>query len=323
MAPNLVAVQESLIATAGRAPSVHNTQPWRFRVAEDMVELRADPGRRLSQLDPDGRYLLVSCGAALFGLRLAVRGLGYRPVTELLPVPGQPEVLARVRLGAPVPLGPDGRRLLAAVRRRHTHRGPFSPQPLPAELPDALRADAAAEAAALVFLGDPRRLRQLARLVEAGQRHQYLDPRAAEEMRAWTRPAGSRARDGVPTWAYPAYPHQGPAALAQRDFDLGRGWGSLPATGPPPAATAVLTTAGDEPVDWLRAGQALHRVLLRAASRWVFASLHSQPLESPQIRAEIRHRLRLSGPPQMLLQLGTAHAAALTARRPASDVLGR
>ncbi len=201
MAPNLVAVQESLIATAGRAPSVHNTQPWRFRVAEDMVELRADPGRRLSQLDPDGRYLLVSCGAALFGLRLAVRGLGYRPVTELLPVPGQPEVLARVRLGAPVPLGPDGRRLLAAVRRRHTHRGPFSPQPLPAELPDALRADAAAEAAALVFLGDPRRLRQLARLVEAGQRHQYLDPRAAEEMRAWTRPAGSRARDGVPTWA--------------------------------------------------------------------------------------------------------------------------
>ena len=88
-----------LIATAARAPSVHNTQPWRFRVGEYAIELHADVRRKL-RVDPLGRELLISCGAALFGLRLAVRSLGYLPVVELLPDPAQLRLLARVRLGA-------------------------------------------------------------------------------------------------------------------------------------------------------------------------------------------------------------------------------
>src|SRR6516225_8686290 len=57
-----------LIATAARAPSVQNTQPWRFRVGDYVIELYADLGRKL-KVDPAGRELLISCGAALFGLR--------------------------------------------------------------------------------------------------------------------------------------------------------------------------------------------------------------------------------------------------------------
>jgi hypothetical protein len=77
-----------LIATAARAPSVQNTQPWRFRVGEYAIELYADPGRKL-QVDPVGREMLISCGAALYGLRLAVRSLGYLPVVEPLPDPAR------------------------------------------------------------------------------------------------------------------------------------------------------------------------------------------------------------------------------------------
>ncbi len=88
-----------------------------------------------------------------------------------------------------------------------------------------------------------------------------------------------------------------------------------------PAATAVLITAADDPADWLRAGQALHRLLLRAASHWVFASLHTQPLESQGFRDEIQLRLALPGIPQMLLQLGHSHTAAATPRRRSADVL--
>ncbi len=73
-----------LLATAARAPSVHNTQPWRFRVGQYEIELFADQRRKL-RVDPAGREMLISCGAALFGLRLAVRSLGYLPVVELLP----------------------------------------------------------------------------------------------------------------------------------------------------------------------------------------------------------------------------------------------
>ena len=86
---------------------------------------------------------------------------------------------------------------------------------------------------------------------------------------------------------------------------------------PPPAVTAVLLTPGDGRADWLAAGQALHRLLARAASNWVLASLHTQPLEAAAIRTLIRHRLALPGAPQMLLQLGLAHTTRSTARPPA------
>src|SRR5215472_16159457 len=88
----------AMLAAAARAPSVHNTQPWRFAVGPHAIDLYADPKRKLGQ-DRDGREMLISCGAALFGLRLAVRGLGYLPAVRLLPDSSQPTLLARVALG--------------------------------------------------------------------------------------------------------------------------------------------------------------------------------------------------------------------------------
>jgi hypothetical protein len=119
-----------LIATAARAPSVHNTQPWRFRAGTYAIELYADQRRKL-RVDPVGREMLISCGAALFGLRLAVRSLGYRPVVELLPDRARLRLLARVRLGAAEPMTGRERRMLEALPHRHTHRGPFAPGALP------------------------------------------------------------------------------------------------------------------------------------------------------------------------------------------------
>src|SRR6516225_5552136 len=91
-----------MLAIASRAPSVHNTQPWRFAVGPHAIDLYADAERQLSQ-DREGRELLISCGAALFGLRLAVRGLGYLPAVRLLPDPSRPALLARVALGPEEP----------------------------------------------------------------------------------------------------------------------------------------------------------------------------------------------------------------------------
>jgi len=67
-----------LIEVAARAPSLHNTQPWRFKLSEHAIELYADASRQLPE-DPAGREMLISCGAALYGLRLGVRSLGYLP----------------------------------------------------------------------------------------------------------------------------------------------------------------------------------------------------------------------------------------------------
>ena len=308
-----------LIATAARAPSVQNTQPWRFRVGEYVIELYADPGRKL-RVDRAGREMLISCGAALFGLRLAVRSLGYLPVVELLPDPARPRLLARVTMGKEQPMTGHERKLFEALPHRHTHRGPWDSGPLPTGLVAGLQHDALAEGAQLALIDRALAFSKLADLARAAGHRQDRDPVARDEMRRWSHSADDPARDGVPAQAFPASSEHQPGRLPQRDFDLGRGLGLLPGGGPPPTATAVLLTTGDGRADWLRAGQALHRLLAHAASQWVFASLHTQPLEAEPIRALIRDRLALPGCPQILLQLGLTHTTHSTARRPPADL---
>jgi len=315
-----------LIETAGRAPSVHNTQPWRFQAGPAGLELYADRSRQLAVVDPFGRELLISCGAALYGLRLAIRLLGYLPMVELLPEVSQPDLLARVRVGYRVPPAPHDWALLAAVPHRHTHRGPFSAEPIPDGLLTALQRDAVAEGVDLVLL-DPAARAQLRQLARVAARWQHRDPAVRAEVRRWTRPAGCPERDGVSAYAYPSMPAGpgGPAGpvvgkLAERDFDLGRDTGRLDRAGPPPVASAILVTGADTPTAWVRAGQALNRMLIRAAGQWVFAALNSQPTESAAIRDLVRTRLRLTGSPQLLLEFGRAHTASSSARRPVGDV---
>jgi hypothetical protein len=311
---------EYLIATAARAPSIHNTQPWRFRASQYSIELYADPGRKL-RADPLGRELLISCGGALFGLRLGMRSLGYVPVVELLPDPARLCLLARLSLADPAPMNAAERAMLRALPHRHTHRGPFTPDPLPAGLLAGLHHDALTEGATLAFLDRAHAYEQLADIAAAVKRRQDADLVARADVKDWTRGPASRARDGVPASAFTARGDQHRGRLAQRDFDLGRGLGLLDTSGPPPAATAVLLTPGDGHGDWLCAGQALHRVLAHAASRWVFATIHTQPLQTAAVREQIADRLVLPGSPQMILQLGIARSTSSTARRPPAELL--
>ncbi len=309
-----------LITTAARAPSVHNTQPWRFRVEPTAIELYADPRRKI-HTDLAGREMLISCGAALFGLRLAVRSLGYQPLVELLPEPGRLRLLARVRLGPAAPMTQSERRMMEALPHRHTHRGPFAAEPLPDGVVVGLQHDARAEGATLALVEPALTYQALADIVSSASRRQDLDPVARAEIRRWSRSAASTARDGVPAQAFPYRPGRQRGRLRQRDFDLGRGLGLLATGGPPAAVTAVLVTKGDGRADWLRAGQALHRLLAHAAERWVFASLYTQPLQAAAIRSLIRSRLALPGSPQMLLQLGLARTTQATARRPPDELI--
>jgi hypothetical protein len=319
--PILARQAHYLAGMACRAPSLHNTQPWRFTVSGDQIELHAEASRQL-RLDRDGREMIISCGAALYGLRLAVRSLGYLPEVELLPASAGHRPLARVGLGPPVPMTADERKMFTAVPHRHTHRGPFEPGPLPAGLFERMQEDARAEGATLSGI-DPRPAREeLMALVAAAASRQDRDPRSRADTWWWSRDVTSPARDGVPAHAFPAEPGRKPGQLPQRDFDLGRGIGLLSAGGAAPVVTAVLVTSGDGQEDWLHAGQALYRLLLRAASLWVFAALNTQPLEDVLTRTLIRDRLALSGAPQMLLALGISRTAHATARRPPADLIG-
>ena len=323
--PDLAERAGYLVDVAARAPSVHNTQPWRFAVIGQTIEFYADASRQLLE-DLAGREMIISCGAALFGLRLAVRSLGYQPEVDLFPEPSQRRLLARVRAGRRAPVTSDERAMLQAVPHRHTHRGAFDPGPLPAGLLERLRDDVAAEGATLVVIGDGPAYQQLTAILSSWSRWRDLYPTSPAEIRTqaetlrWTREAGSPARDGVPAQAFPASAGREAGRLPQRDFDLGRGWGFPMSGGPPAPVTAIMATPGDDQESWLGAGQALQRMLLRAASQWVFARLQTQPLQSASVRAQIRGSLTPAESPQLLLELGVARTSRPTPRRPTGDL---
>ncbi len=310
------------------APSIHNTQPWRFGLDGEAVTVRADRSRQLSVVDPDGRQLHVSCGAAIEHARLAVRSLGVDCTVELLPDTADPDLLARLEPAAPHALSDDEQALLAAIPRRHTHREAFEARPLPPELVDALRRGVVPFGAWLQPVDRADDLVKIAVLLSHADEAERADAAYHDELRRWVRPDGEPAVDGIPATALPATPaDQRRSTLLLRDFDLDRvlrGEASADDVVPPSERpfVAVLGTADDDRRAWLQAGRALAWLLLRGAVEGVFASPLNQVLDLSGTRTRFARDLGLLGHPQMLLRMGYATGSPWTPRRAVDEVIG-
>jgi hypothetical protein len=318
-------IAEYVVTEAVWAPSVHNTQPWRFTVGGQQICLHADPGRRLEVADPDGREMMISCGAALFTARLALRSLDYVPETRLLPDPGDPTLVAQLSWPCRAPVTEFERGLFAQVRRRRTHRGAFDPEPLPSGLLAALRSEAARAGAALRIVADDGRRAALAAAVQTAERALELDSMRVQELARWTLAPGSAGTDGVPATSYPARAERTDPYFPGRDFAHGRGWGTPPlssaaavrATG----VVGLLTTGTDCPADWVNVGQALQRIMLTAGACGAAIALHSQPLELGWLREFIRTQLSDDAYPHLVLRIGLVTQVAVSVRREPANVL--
>ncbi len=172
---------DDLLRTAGRAPSLHNSQPWQFRVSERAIELLADPARTLPVADPDGREQRLACGAALFNLRLALHGYGIRPTVTILPDRARPELLAVVRHGGAKEPTPEQTRLLHAVPLWRTNRRPFTAEAVAPPAQHALRRAALDEGAWLHIVDDHDQRTALHTLLSRAHRQQTADPDFEEE----------------------------------------------------------------------------------------------------------------------------------------------
>jgi nitroreductase len=311
----------SAVGAAIRAPSLHNSQPWRFQVRDGGIEVRVDPGRRLPASDPTGWAARLAGGAALLNLRLALGMQGWEPQVRLLPDPTDPDLLARVAPGPRRPPTPVEERLWRAIWHRHSNRAPFWPDPVPVAARARLIAAAGVEGGWLALLIGAGPVNVLVDIAQTANQVLMRNAAYRDELAAWTR---TRTVDGVPTTDGVPADTGGPSPepqdlLPQRPFAERRR--STGRDSEPQPLVAVLGSVGDTPGDQLLAGQALQRVLLTATDDGLAASLVSQPIEVARAREQLRLALHQPGAPQMVLRIGYGLPGRPTPRRPARDVM--
>ena len=325
MAPSTATAMPVLRRAAERArlaPSIHNTQPWRFELTENRLEIHADTTRQLCVLDARARQLTISCGCALFNARVAIAAAGYQPLVERLPDPDDPTLLARVSVGERRNL--DMADLDPEIDRRHTNRRAFMGDEPPASFVRRLTVEAKAENVLLVPIVGAENRAEAARLSARADAMQREDPAYVAELMAWTT-MDPRRLDGIQAMAVP-YVHswtERPSGAQVRSFDVLRmGW--LPSAAAAAGADecrVVLCTADDSPAGWLRVGEALERVWLEIRRAGYWACPLNQVIEVYETHAELCRVLHLTQYPQIMLRIGQAPDVPTTPRRPASDVI--
>jgi nitroreductase len=321
-----------VITAATRAPSIHNTQPWRFTATPDRLEVFLDRTRALPVVDPTGRQQVISCGAAAAFAVVALRGEGRDAEVELLP-DGGGDHLATVRVTGEAAPSEQDRALAAAIGRRHTVRSAFEPRAVPGAVVDRLQTEVGPYGLWLKPITESEEEVAAAFLLAQAEEAEQGDPAYLAELETWLR-TDPGAVDGVPVDAVPAGdPQDRPSNWLVRDFVVGarephlfRAAGDPDA--PPPdverPTVVLLGTENDDRLAWLEAGRALGQVLLVATAEGLVASPLTQALDWPATRTRLRSRLRLVGHPQMLLRMGYPPAGSPSppsGRRPVAEVL--
>jgi nitroreductase len=320
--PSVVAVSEALAraaAIAGSAPSIHNTQPWRWQVGDAALDLYLAPERRLDNTDPDGRLAVISCGAALHHARTALAAEGWRVEVVPMPDPADPTHLAHVTVFDRQEANPESVRQARAIEHRHTDRRPAT-----GTVPDEGRVLAVTVAiedeGCWLHLLPRDRILELAAAMSYAQNAEFADEAWRHELAAWTG-TGRPADAGVPDAVIPDRPT--PTTVPSRDF--GR-TGSQPVTAghDEGALFAIIYGPQDGVEDWLRAGQALSAAWLTATELGLAIQPLSAAVEVPATRQVLRRLLSGIGQPYLALRLSTARPGLTgTPRLPADRTVER
>ena len=309
-------------AAAGYAPSILNTQPWRWRLTADTLELRLVRDRTLQVTDPDSRLATLSCGVALHHARVALSAQGWHATVARMPSDGGPDLLARLRVEGRSTVDPSAMLHLRTIPFRHTDRRPVADIPVdPADLAAVTAAVQAEDTGLHILRAD--QLLDLATAVDHAQRSEAADPAWQAELADWT--GGTRpAATGVPDAVIPDRATL--TTVPGRDFGH---HGALPvsAAHDKAAVFVMLYSRADEPAGWLRAGEALSAGWLTATEHGISVLPHSAPIEVVATRQALRSMIADIGYPLVVLRLGTTDPADAapppTSRLPADQIIDR
>jgi nitroreductase len=309
-------------ATAGYAPSIHNTQPWRWRLVDDNLDLYLDRSRVLEVTDPDTRLATLSCGAALHHARTIISAEGWRATVTRMPDAADQTHLAHLHVEGPAPAEPEAVRHVRTIPLRHTDRRPVIGAPVGSEDRRAITASVLAEGAWLYLLS-ANQVVELSAAAGHAQRADGANQAWQAELAYWTavtRPSDTGTPDGAIPQPEPLTTMPGP--------DVGHP-GDLPMSAERDRAAlfAILYGHSDEPRDWLRAGEALSAAWLTATERGVSVLPLSAPVEVIGTRETMRRLLSYLHHPYLVLRFGTTDRASAEAhqapRRPADQTIER
>jgi hypothetical protein len=292
-------VRRRVVALACRAPSVHNTQPWLWRVRGTRIRLWADRSRQLAASDPQGRNLLISVGAALHHALVAAAALGRSPRVTRFPDPRDPDLVAEIDLAeARVPFAEE-LELAAAIERRRTDRRRFTSWPVPPERLAVLAEVAERPGTRALPVDDAGARAVVERLVSRAIEAEDEDPLLRNEQRRWV---DRGPDDGIPLSSLPA--HERATERPDR-FDREGAYDLNSFSVDVSDAVLALCTETDDAAAWLDAGEALSAVWLRATVGGLSVVPLSQVVEVTETRTALQHDvLAGSGVPQLLLRIG-------------------
>ncbi len=312
----------AVLAAAQHAPSLHNSQPWRFVLDRTGIEVHSDDNRWLRHTDPARRELIISCGAAILNMRVAAAAIRRQLVVRVAPDAADPSHLATLSFSGRHSHELADAALSHAIELRHTYRQGFANPPVPEADLEALRQAAIEERVDAEWVRNSLRP-VLIRLATIATFVLDSDPDYRRELRRWTT-ARSGAAEGVPAPCFGTESLTGDPPL--RDFAAAMPWLARPRELFGPEAWLLLSTGADDREAWLRAGQAAERVLLRAVTRGLVGGFISQVFEVSGVRREIASHSAPGSVPQVVLRVGYPRAVEgrtppAAGRRPLDDMV--
>ncbi|RLI77827.1 hypothetical protein DRP05_09120 [Archaeoglobales archaeon] len=307
-----------LINYAVLAPSSHNTQPWKFSIKGNNIEIYVDFTRQLHEVDPEKRELYISVGCAISNLLLAAEhfGFGYK----LKYFTGEEGELVAI-----IELYPDKREtdleLFSQIFLRQTNRGEYEPKEIEGEKLQKLKA--CVDDLRLDLITDQKTKSEIAKLISLAHKIQLSNKAFRKELASWPRHNWSKAGDGMAGYAFSI-----PSIMSLfgsffiRTFDISKSQAKkdeeLANKAP---IIGILSSTEDGKLSWVKVGVTFEKVMLMATKLNLSIAFFNQPIEVPELRKELRTLLGIAEFPQLMFRIGYTKPTKYTPRRRLEEVI--